>query len=433
MRLLVISLLAALPLSAQVQCLGTWLCRGTAAQVHAIASPVQGLEARIIDASHRSDCDATGGGVETAICVYRSGWVPLLAPSAGDSDDPTNIEIMAEDTLPAPPSTEAHAILALNRDTGELCWPYQIDGLTHCTNTDLARTAEPFVCDNTKYGGRYFDSDDQVQCVCANDGTDDHWLSSADYSHATGHCTSDPPALLSANLAARYNPWFQPGTQTLYDTSGNDENATLGSSGAGSDANDPTWKPYSLEFPSGVNAYVVTPQIDSAIESIDILFYTPAIRHFTNPKRFLLYGTANSVDITLGNVTGLQNEVFSIRSPTGNFSGWIETDEGIPAGWSLLQFNWDSGDSNWDIYLNGSQKTATIFNGETAASWPTDLAFQIGGEGNLGGGGAFGGSVSWIDMFSITRSEADLEQNALAIIAQRPGLKITPYTFEALP
>lgn len=48
---------------------------------------------------------------------------------------------------------------------------------------------EPVNCTSAVYGQTYFDTGDVRLCVCVNDGTDDEWVKSDDYSHATGHCT----------------------------------------------------------------------------------------------------------------------------------------------------------------------------------------------------------------------------------------------------
>jgi hypothetical protein len=48
---------------------------------------------------------------------------------------------------------------------------------------------EPVNCAAAYYGYTYFDTGDVRLCVCINDGTDDEWVKSDDYTHATGHCT----------------------------------------------------------------------------------------------------------------------------------------------------------------------------------------------------------------------------------------------------
>lgn len=52
------------------------------------------------------------------------------------------------------------------------------------------RTAgNPVACASSIYGYMYFNTTDKRLCVCIADGTDDAWVKSNDYSHATGHCT----------------------------------------------------------------------------------------------------------------------------------------------------------------------------------------------------------------------------------------------------
>lgn len=48
---------------------------------------------------------------------------------------------------------------------------------------------EPENCVTGIEGALYYDTDDDKLCVCANDGTDVEWVTSDDYTHATGHCT----------------------------------------------------------------------------------------------------------------------------------------------------------------------------------------------------------------------------------------------------
>ncbi len=48
---------------------------------------------------------------------------------------------------------------------------------------------EPFNCTSSFYGHTYFDTSDARLCICVADGTDDEWVMSDDYTHATGHCS----------------------------------------------------------------------------------------------------------------------------------------------------------------------------------------------------------------------------------------------------
>jgi len=52
-----------------------------------------------------------------------------------------------------------------------------------------ASASEPVSCSSAIHGSLYFDTEDQVLCVCANDGVDDEWLTSDNYSHGSGHCS----------------------------------------------------------------------------------------------------------------------------------------------------------------------------------------------------------------------------------------------------
>lgn len=48
---------------------------------------------------------------------------------------------------------------------------------------------EPVNCSSAYYGFTYFDTSDTRLCICVADGTDDEWVKSDDYTHATGHCS----------------------------------------------------------------------------------------------------------------------------------------------------------------------------------------------------------------------------------------------------
>ena len=48
---------------------------------------------------------------------------------------------------------------------------------------------EPADCVSAIYGAVYFDTTDKKLCVCINDGTDDEWVPSDDYTHGGGHCS----------------------------------------------------------------------------------------------------------------------------------------------------------------------------------------------------------------------------------------------------
>jgi|SRR3990170_1667201 len=47
----------------------------------------------------------------------------------------------------------------------------------------------PTVCGTAIFGAMYFNTTDARLCICVADGTDNAWVKSSDYTHATGHCT----------------------------------------------------------------------------------------------------------------------------------------------------------------------------------------------------------------------------------------------------
>jgi len=53
----------------------------------------------------------------------------------------------------------------------------------------IRSATEPFNCDSTRYGFQYYNTGDTRLCICIADGTDDEWVKSDDYTHATGHCS----------------------------------------------------------------------------------------------------------------------------------------------------------------------------------------------------------------------------------------------------
>ena len=173
----------------------------------------------------------------------------------------------------------------------------------------------------------------------------------------------------------------------------------------------------SISF-DGTDDYVPFGNIGLTLYSINIWCYfnieiTSTISSIFGPFR---YNSGLQDGIVLGPGSGyLTNETLSMITRVGtsgtNYSRTAISDN-IPAGWNNIVFNWNG--SNYDIYLNGDQKS--VFSGTSPSghiSLINSAEFAL-GEG-YSAGQRFSGKISNTFIYSQSLSNTEILQNYNAL------------------
>ena len=189
-----------------------------------------------------------------------------------------------------------------------------------------------------------------------------------------GIAAATPPAILKTGLLAEYR-FLEGSGQNVYDVSGNDKHATLGSSASVS-SDDPTWTATGLIYDGGDT--VKTAEL-AAVYGLDVVFKPPAEWNISTVGFGLLGPDHAGAAIIIGTANGsVANEYITVETkPTGGYA----TDSrrhatnaagAISAAWHLLQIDVAAATDYWSIVLDGVEVGNTNFGTNEVRPFLTD-------------------------------------------------------------
>jgi len=223
---------------------------------------------------------------------------------------------------------------------------------------------------------------------------------------------------LTAGACALY--LYNEGTgQTLTDYSAHGNNGTLGTT-AGADTNDPAWGPAGLTF-GGDDRVVVGPvTVGGTVQNLgtlEVIFSLAAPAAPDSATNAILnlteYSAGNLGYLALGEIGGaIPGELVALSSQAGGMyynAKWIDAAGTVPAGWNHLALRWNG--ANYDIFLNGAQKPATL---TPAAGIQPLCSNLILGAMKMGASsyGYFAGGLAATALYPTGLTDAQLVQNA---------------------
>lgn len=202
---------------------------------------------------------------------------------------------------------------------------------------------------------------------------------------------------------------------TLRDFSGNARDGTLGAAAAA-----PTWAATGLTFDGGDQVMVGPVTVGGTVQNLgtlEVIFSlaAPAAPDSTTNAILNLteYSAGNLGYLALGEISGaIPGELVTLNSQAGGTyysAKWIDAAGTVPAGWNHLALRWNG--ANYDIFLNGAQKPATL---TPAAGVQLPCSNLILGAMKTGAStyGYFVGGLAATALYPTGLTDAQLVQNA---------------------